>query len=120
LSLSLSRILSLASIFVAVLQWDSEELHNVELNPSGGVEMLEPAVRAAFNVPADKCCKLYYLTDPQHPKQSKRYMMQRVGRDSGHASMLPMVISISIFTSLLALLQVHQIRSLPGFELIRE
>lgn len=61
-----------ASVFVDVRRWDSESVRNVRLTPSAGVASLEPAVRAAFSVPAEQACKLYYLTDPQRPKQTKQ------------------------------------------------
>ncbi|MDR3742305.1 MAG: HNH endonuclease signature motif containing protein [Terracidiphilus sp.] len=44
----------------------------MRLSASGGIASLEPAVRAAFNVPGDKACKMYYLTDPQRPRQSRQ------------------------------------------------
>ena len=44
----------------------------MRLSASNGMASLEPAVRAAFNVPADQACKIYYLTDPQRPRQTKQ------------------------------------------------
>lgn len=44
----------------------------MKLSASSGIESLDPAVRAAFDVPADQACKIYYLTDPQRPRQTKQ------------------------------------------------
>ena len=44
-------------------------LRSVFVSMSRLVE-LQPAVRKAFDVPDDKVCKIYYLDDPERPKET--------------------------------------------------
>lgn len=56
---------------VAVRRWDTDDVRNVELVPSGSFLQIEPAVRQAFGIADDFVCKIYFCTDMQRPRQTR-------------------------------------------------
>lgn len=52
-----------------VHRWDLKEIRSVRVSMSRLAE-LKPAVRKAFDVPDDKVCMIYYLDDPERPKET--------------------------------------------------